>query len=118
MVVLSQLAASPGSGVARLIFLGSYGFWAREDLAEPQLDRPYGPAPLAVPETTGQAGQPPRHPKVLCDFGPSAKTGRQSAAPTATLLEQNLQMRTAAGPSEADPLPVRPVAPAPVYHGS
>ena len=28
---------------------------AREDLAEPQLDRSYDPAPLAVPETTGQA---------------------------------------------------------------
>ena len=72
---------------------------AREDLAEPQLDRSYDPAPLAVPETTGQAGRPPRHPKVLCDFGPSAKTGRQSAAPTATLLEQNLQLRTAAPPA-------------------
>ena len=27
VVVLSQLAASPGSGVARLIFFGSYGFY-------------------------------------------------------------------------------------------
>ena len=45
---------------------------------------------LESPETTGQAGQLPRRPQVLCDFGSAPKTGRQPMAATAVLLEQNL----------------------------
>ena len=63
---------------------------SRDDSAEPQPRRPEDPVLLASPETTGQAGQLPRRPHVLCDFGSAPKTGRQPMAATAVLLEQNL----------------------------
>ena len=82
--------ASSGEQTAREV--------VREDSAEQQPRGSEDPVLLASPETTGQAGRLPRRPQVLCDFGSAPKTGRQPMAATATLLEQNLQLRPAPAP--------------------